>query len=211
MQDCDLNLIDSFVQSAKSLYDRGLVTGSAGNMSAMLSDGSIVATPSGSSFGALDKNNLSIVDINGNLLSGPKATKEIKFHLEIYRKNAKVKAVVHLHSTYCTALSCMKDLCKENVIKPFTPYLVMKMGDIPLIPYYKPGSEHIAEDIAKLASNHIAFLLANHGPVTAGSSLKEAVNNMEEFEATSKVYFTLKTSGVPINYLTEDEVLQLKK
>ena len=209
MNTIDNDLLETFVKEAKSLFDRGYVTGSAGNMSALLSDGSVVATPSGSSFGNLDINKLSIVDIDGNIISGPKPTKEIKFHLEIYKNNKSSKAVVHLHSTYCTALSCIENLPKDNVLKAFTPYVVMKMGEIPLINYYKPGSELIAQDIATLAHNHKAFLLANHGPITTGSSIKSAINNMEEFESTAKVFFILKSANVPIKYLTDNELKEL--
>ncbi len=199
-----------FVEHGASLYERGYATGAAGNMSLMLPDGNVIATPTGSCLGRLDPDNLSKVDINGNLLEGPKATKEAKFHLAIYRGNPGVKAIVHLHSTYSTALSCLDNLNKANVFKAFTPYVVMRMGEIPLIPYYKPGSDKLVEDVEKLAPDHIAFLLANHGPVAGGKDLVTAVNNVEEFEATAKLFFTLQSKADHIRYLTDAEVNELR-
>lgn len=199
-----------FVAAAASLFARGYATGAAGNMSQVLPDGTVLATPTGSSMGKLDPERLSIVTMDGELISGDKATKEVAFHLAIYKANPSLKAVVHLHSCYCTALSCLKDLDKNNVIKPFTPYVVMRMGDVPLIPYYKPGSSEIARDLSEIAGNHKAFLLANHGPITCGATLTEAVNNAEELEATAKLYFVLGQDRERIAYLSEEQVSALK-
>lgn len=201
---------DEFVAAAASLFTRGYATGAAGNMSQVLPDGTVLATPTGSSMGKLDKERLSIVTMDGELICGDKPTKEVAFHLAIYKANPSLKAVVHLHSCYCTALSCLNDLDKENVIKPFTPYVVMRMGDVPLVPYYKPGSAEIAQDLSILAPNHKAFLLANHGPITCGANLTEAVNNAEELEATAKLYFVLNQDRNRIAYLSQEQVAALK-
>ncbi len=204
-------IIAEFVATGKTLYDRGYATGSAGNMSAVLPDGTVVATPTGSCLGRLDPNNLSIVDREGNLLSGPKATKEVLFHLAIYRKNPEQQAVVHLHCSYCTAYACLKDLNPQSVLQPITPYVVMRMGDVPLIPYYKPGSIHLAEDIEAVAAGHNAFLMANHGMITCGRTLNEAMCNAEELEASCKLYFLLRGEQERIRYLSEAEIQELRK
>lgn len=79
------------------------------------------------------------------------------FHLALYRNNPLCKAVVHLHSTWSTALSCTEGLDSNNVIRPFTPYVVMRMGNVPLVPYYRPGDKRIAQDLAELAADNQAF------------------------------------------------------
>lgn len=203
--------IAEFIEVGKSLFERGYATGAAGNMSLILDENLIVATPTGSSLGKLQKDHLSFIDRSGNLLSGDKPTKEVSFHLAIYENNPSLKAVVHLHSCYSTALSCLNNLNEQSVIKPFTPYVVMRMGDIPLVPYYAPGSPNIARDLSKLAPNHNAFLLANHGPVTCGKNLIEAVNNAEELEATARIYFLLSGIQEQVRYLSDEEIAELRK
>ncbi len=132
-------LREEMVRIAASFFQRGYATGSAGNLSLLLPDGNILATPTGSCLGNLDPQRLSKVDPQGEWLSGDKPSKEVRFHLALYRNNPCCKAVVHLHSTWSTALSCLEGLDPQNVIRPFTPYVVMRMGDIPLVPYYRPG------------------------------------------------------------------------
>lgn len=200
-----------FVETGRTLYDRGYATGSAGNMSVVLPDGTVAATPTGSCLGRLEQDKLSIVDMEGNLLSGPRATKEVLFHLAIYRNNPELKAVVHLHCCYCTAYACLKGLNKDSVLQPITPYVVMRMGDVPLIPYYKPGSIHLAEEIGAVAAGHNAFLMANHGMITCGRTLNEALCNAEELEASCKLYFLLKGEEERIRYLSEAEIQELRK
>ena len=168
----------------------------------------ILATPTGSSFGRLDPQTLSLLTIDGEHLSGDKPSKEVAFHLEVYRHRPQSNAVVHLHSTYLTALSCLNGLDPQNVIKAFTPYYVMRVGQLPLIPYYNPGDKNIAVEVGKLAANNAAFLLANHGPIISGKDLLDAVDNAEELEETAKLYFTLK--GEDIAYISDDNIARLK-
>lgn len=204
------NIIKDFILVGKTLYERGLASGSSGNMSALLSDNLVIASATGQCLGEMSESTISFIDIDGNLIKGAKPTKEIAFHLAIYRNNPNIKAIVHLHSTYSTAYSCLDNLDTKSVFKPFTPYVVMKMGDIPLIPYYKPGSEMLALELEKVAREHNAFLLSNHGPITCGKTLKEALNNAEEFEETAKVFFTLQSSGLGIKYLNKEQVNDLR-
>jgi len=192
-----------------SFYARGYSVGSAGNLSARLPDGTILTTPTNSCLGRLNSAQLSKVSIDGELISGAPMSKEIPFHLELYRKRPDCNAVVHLHSTYLTALSCLEELDPEEIIRPFTPYYVMKVGKMPLIPYFKPGSKLIADELSRRAHEADAFLLANHGPVVLGASLTEAVNAMEELEETARLFFILKDS--PVRYLTPGQIAELKK
>ena len=166
------SLREEMTRIASSFFQRGYATGSAGNLSLLLPDGNLLATPTGSCLGNLDPQRLSKVTADGEWLSGDKPSKEVLFHLALYRNNPRCKAVVHLHSTWSTALSCLEGLDSNNVIRPFTPYVVMRMGNVPLVPYYRPGDKRIAQDLAELAADNQAFLLANHGPVVCGESLQ---------------------------------------
>ncbi|WP_332401583.1 aldolase [Vibrio metschnikovii] len=201
-------LREQMVSLARSMFERGYATGGAGNLSLKLPNGHFLATPTGSSFGRLIAEELSVVDIEGNQLSGKRASKEIAFHLAIYRNNPKCNAIVHLHSTYLTALSCIDNLDADNAIRPFTPYYVMRIGQLPVISYLRPGEPRIAEELAKRAADYRAFLLANHGPVITGADLEDAVDNAEELEETAKLMFLLNNH--PVRYLTEVEVEDLK-
>lgn len=201
-------LREQMVTLARSMFERGYATGGAGNLSIKLENGHFLATPTGSSFGRLVAEELSVVDIDGNHISGKKPSKEVAFHLAIYRNNSECNAIVHLHSTYLTALSCLEGLDRENAIKAFTPYYVMRIGELPVIPYLRPGDPQIAEELSQRASDYRAFLLANHGPVVTGTDFEDAVDNAEELEETAKLAFILKDKK--IRYLTDAEVQDLK-
>ncbi|MDR1827940.1 MAG: aldolase [Methylobacteriaceae bacterium] len=201
-------LRESIVSIGASLYNRGFSVGTAGNISARLNDGVVIATPTNSCLGRLDPGALSVVDMNGGLVSGAKASKETAFHLALYRKRPDCGAVVHLHSTWLTALSCLDNLDTASVIRPFTPYYVMKVGHMPLIPYFRPGSPKIAEALAEHAGKANAFLLANHGPVVIGPTLADAAAAMEELEETAKLFFILK--DFPVRYFSDEEIAELK-
>ncbi|ORM57402.1 aldolase [Pantoea rodasii] len=199
---------EEMVQLGASFFQRGYATGSAGNLSLLLEDGNLLATPTGSCLGELQADRLSKVTMQGEWISGDKPSKEVAFHRALYLNNLACKAVVHLHSHYLTALSCLNDLDSENCIRPFTPYVVMRVGDVPVVPYYKPGDDRLAEDLAQLAPRYNAFLLANHGPVVVGKSLREAANNTEELEETARLMFTLGDRS--IRYLSDSEVAELR-
>lgn len=202
-------LREYMAEIACSFYQRGYATGAAGNLSLRLDDGSILATPTGSSFAELDPQTLSKVSISGHTLSGLKPSKEVDFHLQLYKNNPECQAVVHLHCHYLTALSCLQNLNPENVIQPCTPYVVMRVGKIPLIPYFPPGDQRIGQIFSDKASLHKAFLLANHGPVVTGKNLRDAVDNLEEMEAAARLFFTLE--GHTVHYLNTDEIEQLRR
>lgn len=196
------------VSHGRSLFDRGYATGGAGNLSILLDDGTVLATPTGSSLGRLEAETLSVVSLDGEWISGDKPSKEIDFHRKIYQTNPDYKGIVHLHCTYLTALSCRKDLDERNALKAFTPYYVMRVGALPCIPYYRPGSPKIAEALAKLCGENKAILMANHGVTVMGNDFVDAVNNMEELEETAKLHFLLPPEH--IRYLSSTEIEELK-
>ncbi|EHD23597.1 MULTISPECIES: aldolase [Brenneria] len=199
---------DEMVRLGASFFQRGYATGSAGNLSLLLDDGTLLATPTGSCLGELAADRLSKVGLDGEWISGDKPSKEISFHLAIYRNNPQCRAIVHLHSAYLTALSCLEGLDPQDAVKPFTPYVVMRVGRVPVVPYYRPGDARLGEDLAKLAPHYRAFLLANHGPVVTGKDLRAAADNMEELEETAKLIFILGDRR--IRYLTAEEIAELR-
>ncbi|MGE9552553.1 aldolase [Erwinia amylovora] len=199
---------EEMVRLGASLFQRGYATGSAGNLSMKLEDGTLLATPTGSCLGELVAERLSRVTQEGEWIGGDKPSKEISFHRAIYLNNPNSGAIVHLHCLYLTALSCLEGLDTQNCIRPFTPYVVMRVGDVPVVPYYRPGDERLGQDLARLAPQYKAFLLANHGPVVVGKTLREAAENTEELEETARLIFTL--GDRPIRYLNDDEVAELR-
>lgn len=199
-------LREQIVQIGKSLYERGLAHGSAGNISVRLTDGWLM-TPTSSCLGRLDPARISRLDAGGNLLSGDKPSKETFLHIAMYRERANSGAVVHLHSTHAVAVSCLDGLDPGDVFPPITAYAVMQVGKLALVPYFPPGDESLAEAVRKLAGKHHAVLLANHGPVVAGSSLDAAVNAIEELEQTAKLMLLLR--GQALRGLTAEQVAEL--
>jgi ribulose-5-phosphate 4-epimerase/fuculose-1-phosphate aldolase len=181
---------EAICRFGKSIYDRGLTGGSSGNISVRTEDGWLM-TPTGSSMGELDPARLSKLDAKGTHVDGDKPTKETFLHLAMYGERPRDGAVVHLHSTQSVAVSCLPDIDPENVIPPITAYYVMKIGRLPLVPYYRPGDEGLGDAIRGLAGKHTAVLLANHGPVVSAKGLEAAVYAMEELEETAKLYLLL--------------------
>ena len=198
------------VELGASLFNRRFSSGSGGNISVKLDDGTILATPTNSSLGRLVPGKISLLDADGAVLSGHSPSKECAFHLALYAAKPGCGAVVHLHSPYATALSCRLDCNPDDVIRPFTPYYIMKAAPLPLIPYFKPGSPKIAEVLAEKAATANCFLLANHGPVVTGKTLEDAVNTMEELEETARLVFLLRAAGEGnVRYLSDAEILEL--
>ena len=194
---------------AKSMFDRGLTHGSSGNISVRLEDGWLL-TPSGSSLATLDPARLSKLDWQGALISGDKPSKETFLHMAMYeeRAHANANAVIHLHSTHSVAVSVLADVDPADVLPPITAYYVMRVGSLPLVPYFAPGDLQLADAVRRFAGKHHALLLANHGPVVAGSTLAAAADATEELEETAKLFLLLQ--GRRIRALDAVEVAALR-
>lgn len=192
----------------RSMFERRLTFGSSGNISVRVDDGWLM-TPTGSSLGRLDPARLSKLDVEGRLISGDAPTKESFLHIAMYKERANAGAVVHLHSTHSVAVSCLECINHEDVLPPITAYYVMRVGTLPLVPYFAPGDRALGEAVGKLAAKHSAVLLANHGPVVSGTSLISAVDAIEELEETARLYLLLH--GHRTRYLTAEQVSELKR
>jgi ribulose-5-phosphate 4-epimerase/fuculose-1-phosphate aldolase len=190
----------------RSLFQRNFTVGSSGNISVRCADGFLV-TPTNSCLGMLDPAKLSLLDAEWRSVSGNQPTKELPLHRAVYEGRPQTQAVVHLHSTFATALSCLADTDPEDAIPPITPYTVMRLGKVPVLPYTTPGSADVAPLVRARAPNHAAFLLANHGPVVAGLSLDSAVYMAEELEESAKL--VVLTLGRKLRHLDAGEIAAL--
>lgn len=196
----------AIAQWGRSLFERGLTAGSSGNIS-VKHDDFYLMTPTNSCLGFLDPDRLAKLDLSGELVSGDPPTKELPLHFAFYETRPSARAVVHLHSTYSTALSCLNDIDPEDAVPPITPYVVMRVGRVPVVPYTRPGSPDVAIHIRAKAGKHAAILLGNHGPVVAGSSLEAAVYALEELEETAKL--VLLTRNLPVRRLDRGQIEDL--
>jgi len=199
-------LREQICECGKSLYDRGLATGSSGNISIRLDDGWLL-TPTNACLGKLDPARLSKLDWQGNLVSGDAPSKEAFLHRAMYEERGGAGAIVHLHATHSAAVSCMSGLDPCDCIPPLTAYFVMKIGKLPLIPYHRPGDPKLGDAIRGLAGRHSAVLLANHGPVVSGKNLEAALYATEELEETAKLFLLLH--GHNPRVLNDEQIAEL--
>ena len=192
---------------AKSLFDRGLTCGSSGNISVRTEDGGLLVTPTGSCFGRLDPATLSRLDKHGLHIDGHQPTKEMPLHEAFYTTRSSANAIVHLHGTCSVAMSMMPDADEDNFLPPLTPYSIMKLGKVKLLPYFMPGDPKTGDAIRGLAGKRSAVMLANHGPVVAGKDLEAAVFAIEELEETAKLAMMIR--GLSPKMLNDSQIRQI--
>ena len=199
----EARLREELCRVSADLFARGLTHGATGNVSARTEDGGLLVSPTGASFGALDPARLSRFDASGTLIGGDPPTKEMPLHAAFYDTRS-CGAVVHLHSTHSVAWSMMPEVDPEDALPPLTPYAVMRLGRVALLPVFLPGDPAMGEAVRGLAGRRSAVLLANHGPVVAGRDPRAAAEAIEELEATARL--ALLTRGLGPRVLTEDEI-----
>jgi ribulose-5-phosphate 4-epimerase/fuculose-1-phosphate aldolase len=192
---------------AKSLFDRGLTGGSTGNISARTADGGLLVSPTGTSFGRLDPGRLSRFDADFNLIDGDQPTKEMPLHSAFYETRSTAGAVVHLHSCHSVAWSLMPNADEDNFLPPLTPYAIMKLGKVKLLPYFRPGDPAMGDAVRGLAGKRSAVMLANHGPVVAGKDVEAACNAVEELEDTARLAMLMR--GFEARQLTQAQIGEL--
>ena len=203
----EADLREGIVRLSKSLFDRGFSVGSAGNISVRLADGLLI-TPTNSCLGFLEAARITKLDREGRHVAGDPPSKEVFLHRAFYDTRPQAGAVVHLHSTYATALSCLTDIDPDDCIPPLTPYVVMRVGTVKLLPYFRPGDARSGDLIRALNGAFAAVLLANHGPVVTGTDLGAAVYAAEELEETAKLLLLLRSC--PTRRLTSAQVDELR-
>jgi ribulose-5-phosphate 4-epimerase/fuculose-1-phosphate aldolase len=189
---------------AASMFNRGLTGGASGNISVRTEDGGLLVTPTGASMGRLDPARLSRFDAKGQHIGGDAPTKEMPLHAAFYETRKSAGAVVHLHSTHSVALSMLPDTDPDNALPPLTPYTIMRVGKVALLPFFLPGDAAMGDALRSLGGKRSAVLLANHGPVVASKDLEAAVFAMEELEETAKLALLLR--GHAPRTLTDEQI-----
>ncbi len=200
----EARLREQICMLAKSMFDRGLTGGSTGNISARTEDGGLLVSPTGTSFGRLDPARLTRFDRHGTRVGGDAPTKEMPLHSAFYDTRSTAGAVVHLHACHSVALSMLPDQNADDFLPPLTPYAIMKLGKVKLLPFYRPGDPEMGKAVRGLAGKRSAVMLANHGPVVAGKDVEAACNAIEELEDTARL--ALLTHGLNPRALTQAQI-----
>ncbi|MBF8189401.1 aldolase [Nonomuraea sp. K274] len=193
---------EQIISAARSLFQRGLTHGSTGNLSVRVGD-RVLVTPTGSSLGTVEAAELSLIDLSGAHVAGPKPSKEAFLHAALLRARPRANAVVHTHSTHAAAVSCMDGLDPADALPPLTAYFAMRVGRLPLLPYFAPGDQGLGPAAEEAARTHSALLLSNHGPIVAGASLGAALDAIEELEETAKLFLLLR--DLPTRPLSQEQ------
>lgn len=187
-------MIDKAIWVAKQLFARDKVTGSSGNLS-FLFEQRVYITGGGSCFGRLEPSDFAVLDLEGNVLSERKPSKEWPFHLMMYKSKASIGAVLHTHSTYSVLWSFEEFENLSDIVPDHTPYLRMKLGAVGIIPYELPGSEALFSAFEKRIAASDGYILKQHGPVVPGKDILDAFYNLEELEESVKIAFYLKNKN----------------
>ena len=188
-----------------SLYQRGYTVGAAGIISARLDDGWLI-TPTDVCLGRLDPAELAKVDLAGNWVSGAKPSKTLALHQGIYQADPAARGVVHTHSTHLVALTLAGVWREDEVLPPITPYQVMKVGRIPLIPYRRPGDPVAAAQVAALAAQVRGALFERLGPVVWERSVSHASYVLEELEETARLWLMADPRPAPLSEAAIEEL-----
>jgi ribulose-5-phosphate 4-epimerase/fuculose-1-phosphate aldolase len=194
-------------KAGRALCAQGLTPGTSGNISVRVEHG-YAMSPTNAFLGSLKPDDVSLLDESGTHIGGLAPTKERGLHLAFYERQPDVCAVVHVHSTYAVALSCLEHDDPDDVLRPLTPYAIMRVGRLTLAPYARPGSPDVVAAVASRAAHSRAVLLANHGPIFAAETLAQAVAAIEEIEEAAKLQILLE--GRPIRTLTPEEIAALR-
>jgi ribulose-5-phosphate 4-epimerase/fuculose-1-phosphate aldolase len=202
------NILEHLCEVADSFYQRGYAFGSTGNLSVRV-ENEIWITPTGKSLQGLTQEQLACLDLEGKSLNENRPSKEFPFHLAVYQRRVEARAIVHLHSIYSVALSCLESFDAEEPLPPLTPYYFMRVAPLMVLPYFRPGSDELAEAVSRAAPSHHCMLLRNHGTICSGANLNEAVDRTEELEQTARLYFILR--GEQVRHLTTSEMEDIKE
>lgn len=192
--------------AGRRAVDLELSPGASGNVSVRVGDLTLMS-PTGVSLQDLEPGGLAVLDGAGTHTAGPPPSKEFPLHLEMYRRSEGARAIVHLHSPYTTAASCLPVWSATSALPPITPYLVMRVGQAPLVPYAAPGSDQLAKNLAKLPGRSDAVLLANHGSLVAATDPAAALDGAIELEEAARIVVSLR--GSEFSVLSAEEVREL--
>ncbi|MBJ7902452.1 aldolase [Streptomyces sp. DSM 110735] len=195
------------VRVGASLFARGYVHASAGNISAQVGDSHLI-TPTDAALGFLDPDRLALVDAGGEQLAGDRASKTLTLHRRIYAADPTARFVVHTHSTHLVGLTLAGVWSQDDVLPPITPYYVMKVGHVPLVPYHRPGDPRVADLVTARIAERAAsgtpirvVLLDRLGPVVWGPDAASALAVLEELEETARLWLLTDRRPAPLSDL----------
>lgn len=205
----DLRL--AIIETGRICYSSGLMVSNNGNISARLGNDRIVITPSTLCKGRLDAEDLLIVDMHANIIKADaqrkrKAPTESQLHLEIYRQRPEVRAVIHAHPANAIALSVAGIPFPEDLL----PEVLLGLGSVPTTRFALPGSVDNADAIREYVHDHNAIIIRNHGAISYGLDLEEALNHMERLESVAKVMVTAQLLG-KVNRLPDEIMAALRE
>jgi ribulose-5-phosphate 4-epimerase/fuculose-1-phosphate aldolase len=201
-----------------SLFQRGYVHATAGNISVRLDDGGFLITPTDACLGFLDPTQLARIDAQGNAVGGgTRPSKTLALHRAIYaaatRADPEIRCVIHTHSTHCVALSLA--CSSAELLPPITPYFVMKVGHVPLIAYHRPGAPEVADAVARTIADYAgrgtpirAVMLRRLGPNVWHDTPAAAMAALEELEETARLMLVTPSPPAP---LREHEIEELRR
>jgi ribulose-5-phosphate 4-epimerase/fuculose-1-phosphate aldolase len=194
----------------KSLFDRGYAHSTAGNISVRTDIGFLI-TPSDACLGFLQPEQIALVDFDGKQVSGAPASKTLSLHQAIYHADSSARCVIHTHSTHLVALTLQGSWKTDDILPPITPYYVMKVGHVPLVPYHRPGDPAVAKIVSTLITSAgakplRAVMIERLGPNVWHQSLASAMATLEELEETAKLWL-LSNRSVPA--LSDEQINEL--
>ncbi len=205
MQKSLYQLRREIIEVGRRTYERGYVASNDGNISARVDENRVLITPTGVSKGFMKEEDLVLVDMDGKVLTpGKRASSEVFMHLRIYKERPDVNSVCHAHPIYATG-HAVAGLSLEKCV---LPEVIIVLGGIPLVEYGEPGTEEFFKPILKYLKDHDAFLLANHGALTIGSSVLNAYHKMETLEHFAHISFVAQQLG-RVNVLPKEDVQAL--
>jgi 3-dehydro-4-phosphotetronate decarboxylase len=210
----ETQLRDEICRVGRSLFERGYVHATAGNLSVRLDDGYLI-TPTDACLGTLDPARLARLDVQGVQTAGDRASKTLTLHRRIYEAAPQARCVLHTHSTHLVALTLQGVWSDDDILPPITPYFVMKVGHVPLIPYHRPGDPRVAELVAQRISAMAergtpirAVMLDRLGPNVWHDSPAQASAALEELEETARLWLMCQPGPLPLG---EPEIEELRR
>lgn len=202
----------------RSLFERAYVHATAGNISVRLDEaqgGGFLITPTDACLGFLEPSQLAWVDARGVQRSGERASKTLALHRHLYDAAPEARCILHTHSTHLVALTLQGAWSADDIVPPLTPYYVMKVGHVPLIPYHRPGDPAVAEAVVQAITQAAqrgaplrAVMLDRLGPVVWGPSPAQAMATLEELEETAKLWLMCHRKPAP---LTDPQIEELRR
>jgi 3-dehydro-4-phosphotetronate decarboxylase len=210
----EMELRQEICRVGRSLFERGYVHSTAGNISVRLAEGFLI-TPSEASLGFLKPDVLAKVGADGVQLSGDRASKTLVLHRRIYAADPDAACVIHTHSTHLVALTLTGVWKQEDILPPITPYYVMKVGHVPLIEYYRPGDAMVGELVAQAIKTMRAqgtpiraVMLDRLGPNVWHSTPAAAMAALEELEETARLWLLAGRKAEPLSPQQIDQLRQ---